>query len=122
MRSGKGLTLNSIFRIGLALGLFLLPALPAEAEYLPDADRELCEARVSKRLDRLNVDHSDIRGIFFDAQRDAGGKHNRVVRILAWVNLHSCEGYVIVKLSPLCNVRQVYGRGECNMGGAVKPW
>ncbi len=108
--------MNSTFKIGLAPALVLLPALLAKAA------QTCCEARVSERLDRLNVDHSDIRGIFFDAQRDAGGKHNRVVRILAWVNLHSCEGYVIVKLSPLCNVRQVYGRGECTLGGAVKPW
>ena len=113
--SGKGLTLNALLRIGLALGLLLLPALPAEAA------RKYCEAQVSERLDLLKVDPSDIREITYDAQT-TGEKNRRIYRILAWVGLHSCKGYVIVDLSKQCTVREVYGRGECNLGGAVKPW
>ncbi len=59
--AGKGLTLNALLRIGLALGLLLLPALPAEAA------RKYCEAQVSERLDLLKVDPSDIREITYDA-------------------------------------------------------
>ncbi len=114
-RSGKGLTLNSILKISFALGLLLLPALPAEAA------RKYCEAQVSERLDLLKVDPSDIRGITYDAQT-TGEKNRRIYRILAWVGLHSCKGSVIVDLSKRCTVREVYGRGECNLGGAVKPW
>ncbi len=113
--SGKGLTLNALLRIGLALGLLLLPALPAEAA------RKYCEAQVSERLDLLKVDPSDIREITYDAQT-TGEKNRRIYRILAWVGLNSCKGYVIVDLSKQCTVREVYGRGECNLGGAVKPW
>ena len=114
LRSGKGLTLNSLLRTGLALGLFLLPALPAEAA------RKYCEAQVSERLDPLNVGPSEISGIDYDIQRT--GSRNKSNRILAWVSLHSCNGYVIVDLSRNCTVRQVYGRDECKLGGAVQPW
>ena len=113
----KGLTLNSIIRIGLALGLFLLPALPAEAV----GARKFCEAEVQERLDLLKLDPSDIREITYDAQY-SGRDNRRLVRLLAWVGLHSCKGYVIVDLTRHCTVREVYGRGECNLGGAVKPW
>jgi hypothetical protein len=106
--------LNSLLRTGLALGLFLLPALPAEAA------RKYCEAQVSERLDPLNVGPSEISGIDYDIQRT--GSRNKSNRILAWVSLHSCNGYVIVDLSRICTVRQVYGRDECNLGGAVQPW
>ena len=65
---------------------------------------------------------SDIRGISYDAQRSRGRNSDRVLSILAWISLHSCQGYVIVDLTPQCRVRQVYGRGACNLGGAVKTW
>jgi hypothetical protein len=113
---GKGLTLNSILRIGLALGLFLLPVLPAEAT----GAWKHCEAEVRERLDHLKVSPADISGINYEKQRT--GSRNKSNRILAWVSLHSCKGYVIVDLSKHCTVREVYGRGECNLGGAVKPW
>ena len=45
---------------------------------------------------------------------------DRVVRILAWVSLQSCKGYLIVDLSPQCWIRQVYGRGECELGGETR--
>ncbi len=55
--------MNSTFKIGLAPALVLLPALLAEAA------QTCCEARVSERLDRLNVSPSDIRRVFYEAQR-----------------------------------------------------
>ncbi len=108
--------INSNIGIGLALALVLLAAHPAEAA------QTYCEARVSERLDRLNVDPSDIRSIFYDAQRHTNRDNERVVRILAWVRLHSCRGSLVIDLSRHCTVRQVYGRGECDLGGAVKTW
>ncbi len=108
--------MNSTLRIGLALALVLLPALPAEAA------QTYCEARVSERLDRLNVSPSDIRGIFYEAQRHIGRNNDRVVGILAWVSLRSCRGYLVIDMSRHCTVRQVYGRGACDLGGAVETW
>ena len=108
--------MNSALRIGLALALVLLAVLPAEAA------RTYCKATVSERLDRLNVDPSDIRGIYYDVQRQSSRNNDRVVGILAWVSLYSCKGYLVVDLSRHCTVRQVYGRGECNLDGAVETW
>ena len=56
--SGQGLTLNTILRIGLALGIFLLPALPAEAA----GARKFCEAEVRERLDLLKLDPGSVAG------------------------------------------------------------
>ena len=108
--------MKSTLGIGLVLALFLLPALPAGAA------RKYCETQVRESLDRLDVAASDIHNITYEAQRHPGRNNDRVTRVLAWVSLNSCKGYVIVELSPHCTVRQVYGRGECTLGGAVKPW
>ncbi len=108
--------MKSTLGIGLALTLVLLPAPPAGAA------RKYCETQVSESLDRLDVAASDIHDIFDEAQRHAGRNSDRVTRVLAWVTLNSCTGYVIVEWSPHCTVRQVYGRGECMLDGAVKPW
>ena len=95
---------KSVVTLGLALAI--LSSTPAEAA------RAYCEGTVAERLDRLNVDRSDVRGIFYDAQR--GGRDNdHVVRILAWVSLQSCKGHLVIELDRHCRVRQVYGRGEC---------
>ncbi len=62
--SEKSLTMKTILRIGLALGVFLLPALPTEAV----GAQKFCEAEVRERLDLLKLDPSDIREITYDAQ------------------------------------------------------
>ncbi len=108
--------MHASLKFGMALALGLFAVLPAKAA------PSYCKATVSERLDRLNVDPSDIRSIFYDLQRQSSRNNDRVVRILAWVSLHSCKGYVIVDLSRYCTVREVYGRGECTLGGTVKPW
>ncbi len=106
--------MKSAVMAGLALGI--LTATPAGAA------REPCEARVVERLDRLNVERSDIRGIIYEVQRRTRGDEERAVGILAWVSLKSCKGYVVIDLSLRCHVRQVYGRSECDLGGALETW
>ena len=108
--------MKSALKVGVALALVLLSALPAEAA------QTYCEATVSERLGRLNVDPSDIREIYYEAQRHIGRNVDRVVGILAWVSLRSCRGNLVIDMSRHCTVRQVYGRGECDLGGAVETW
>ncbi len=108
--------MNAILRTGLTLALVLSAVAPAEAA------RTYCEASVMQRLDSLNVSPADIRGISYDAIRNRGRNSDRLLNILAWVSLESCRGYVIVDLSPQCRVRQVYGRGACDLGGTVETW
>ena len=106
--------MKSAVMASLALGI--LTATPAGAA------REPCEATVVERLDRLNVERSDIRGVYYDVQRRTSGDNDRVVGILAWVSLKSCRGYLVIDLSVRCRVRQVYGRGGCDLGGALETW
>ncbi len=108
--------MNAILGSGLALALVLSAVGPAEAA------RTYCEANVMERLENLNVSPADISGISYDAIRHRGRNSDRLLNILAWVSLESCRGYVIVDLSPQCRVRQVYGRGACDLGGTVETW
>ena len=108
--------MKSALKVGVALALVLLSAMSAEAA------QTYCEATVSARLGRLNVDPADIRGIFYDVQRQGGRDNDRVRRILAWVSLQSCKGRLVIEMDRHCRVRQVYGRGACDLGGAVETW
>ena len=81
-----------------------------------------CEATVTERLDRLNVEPSDVRSISCMKDIRGGRDGGRVVGITAWVSLRSCEGSVVIDMSRHGRVRQVYGRGACDLGGAVKVW
>ncbi len=106
--------MRSVVMIGFALALTM--GAPAEAA------GKYCEATVAERLDRLNVEPSDIRGISYAPIRGGGRDHSRVVGILAWVRLQSCRGSVVIDMSRHCRIRQVYGRGECDLGGAIDTW
>ncbi len=106
--------IKSVVTLGLALAV--LSSTPSEAGLA------YCERTVTERLDRLNVDRSDVRGISYHAQRAGGRESDRVVRILAWVSLQSCKGNLVIDMDRHCRVRQVYGRGECSLGGAVETW
>ncbi len=99
---------------GLAWGLAV--------HWASEAARAYCERTVTERLDRLNVDRSDVRAISYRAQRSGGRENDKVVRILAWVSLQFCKGNLVIDLDPHCRFRQVYGRGECSLGGAVRTW
>ncbi len=94
----------------IGLGLSLMISAPA------DAARSPCEATVAERLDDLNVDPSDIRKIHYLAVRGVreGGQ---LIGFEAWVSLHSCKGNLVINLSKRCRIRDVYGRGECELGG-----
>ncbi len=106
--------MRSVVMIGFALALTM--GAPAEAA------RKYCEATVAERLDRLNVEPSDIRGISYAPILSGGRNGGRVVGILAWVSLQSCRGGVVIDMTRHCQVRQVYGRGECDLGGAIDTW
>ncbi len=106
--------MRSVVMIGFALAL----TIGASAE----AARKYCEATVAERLERLNVEPSDIRGISYALEYGGGRDGGRVVGILAWVSLQSCRGSVVIDMSRHCQVRQVYGRGACDLGGAIDTW
>jgi hypothetical protein len=101
--------------IGLALGLMILAP--------GDAAGNHCQAQVIEYLDLLKVEPSDIRGIMYVAA--LGGERSddrREARDMAWVELRSCQGSVIVGMTRSGRVHQVFGRGDCDLGGAIKTW
>ena len=87
----------------IALGL---TAMPAKAEHN-------CRPTVTERLNRLKVDSADVRKIDWVEIVKSKGDDDYVERIDAWVSLRSCEGHVVMEMTPHCFVRQIYGRGEC---------
>ncbi len=108
--------MNSSVKIGLALGVFLLPALPAEAAPIH------CAAQVDERLDHLGVSPSNIRDIYYEAQHHLSRKTDRRAGFLAWLSLHSCLDYLVIDMSRHCTFRQVYGLRGCDLDGAVDTW
>ena len=106
--------MKPVVMIGFALALTM--GAPAEAA------RKYCEATVAERLDSLNVEPSDIRGISYVPDRSRNSDDGRVVGIVAWVSLRSCRGSLVIDMSRHCRIRQVYGRGACDLGGAIDVW
>ena len=92
-----------VLTAAVALGLTAMPA---------KADRH-CEPTATERLNRLNVDPADVRKIVWVEIHKGMGGDVVVERIDAWVSLYSCEGHVIIEITPWCYVRQIWGKGEC---------
>ena len=109
----RAITLATTFITAAAIGLALavLSSTPSEAA------RAYCERTVAERLDRLNVDRSDVRLIYYELQRQFRGDNDRVVGILAWVSLRSCKGNLVINMDRYCRVRQVYTSYECEVPG-----
>ena len=72
---------------------------------------------MAERLDHLNVDPSDIRKIDYVPVRRFSRENTQLIGFEAWVSLQSCKGNLVINLSKRCRIRDVYGRGECKLGG-----
>ncbi len=81
-----------------------------------------CKATATERLNRLNVEPSDIRKISCIEVHSGDRDGDEVAGVSAWVSLRSCTGKIVIDMARHGRVRQVYGRGECNLGGAVETW
>ena len=100
----------ALIAINAGLGTIAAPA---------EATGSSCVAAVTERLDRLNVAPSDVRKI--SCMKEFGGHDNaKVVGIKAWVSLQSCKGNLVFDMSRHGRIRHVFGRGACDLGGAVK--
>ncbi len=108
--------MKSALKAGVALALVLLSAMSAEAT------QHECQEMVAQRLDRLDVDAADIRKINYIPIYRYTREDEHLIGFEAWVGLHSCRGSLVIDMSLTCRVRQVYGRGTCDLGGAVETW
>ncbi len=100
---------GALIAVNAGLGTIAAPA---------EASGSSCVATVTERLDRLNVAPSDVTKI--SCVKEIGGRDgSRVVGITAWVSLQSCKGNLVFNMSRHGRIRDVYGRGACDLGGAV---
>ena len=100
----------ALIAVSVAIGTIAVPA---------EAAGSSCVATVTERLNRLNVAPSDVTEI--SCVKDVGGRDgDRVLGITAWVSLQSCTGNLVFNMSRHGRIREVYGRGACDAGGAVK--
>jgi hypothetical protein len=101
---------GALIAVNAAIGTIAGPA---------EAAGSSCVATVTERLERLNVAPSDVTEI--SCVKEIGGRDgSRVVGITAWVSLQSCKGNLVFNMSRHGRIRDVYGRGTCDLGGAVK--
>ncbi len=100
----------ALIAINATIGTIAAPA---------EAAGSSCVATVTERLNRLNVAPSDVTKI--SCVKEIGGKDgSRVVGITAWVSLQSCKGNLVFNMSRNGRIRDVYGRGACDLDGTVK--
>ncbi len=101
---------GALIAVNAAIGTIAAPA---------EAAGSSCVATVTERLNRLNVAPSDVTKI--SCVKEIGGRDGgRVTGITAWVSLQSCQGNLVFNMSRHGRIRDVYGRGACDLGGAVK--
>ncbi len=93
----------------LAIVLAALLASPALAAGDP------CEAEVSERIARMNIDPGDVRSISVAARVRSRRGGSSVSGYDAWVSLESCRGSIVMRLSRQCRIEDVYGKGDCKV-------
>lgn len=100
-----------------SIGLWAIAvALAAPADAAGRRDR--CEPAVNGEIERLRVDTGDIGGISYQVRTHETNRGNtRTDRILAWVDLKSCTGKLVIELSPNCRVKQAYTTFACSVPG-----
>ena len=95
----------------LAAAMALSATLPAHA-----ADNHPCTTAVTRHLDSLGIDRSDVTGI--DMVTTLAVPEMGTIRELqAWASFRSCAGSLVVKLAKSCRVKEEYTRGGCRFDG-----
>ncbi len=101
----------------VVLGAALAPLLGTFAHSAGAYGGGRCEQAVIDRLERLNVDMSDVGDIIYTPRIKTSRDDSRVVGIYAWVNFHSCKGSLVMQMTTRCRVTVAFTRGECRMPG-----
>jgi len=110
MRLSKPLRAAATAALLLAAGL---AAEPAEA-----ADSTRCIDKVSKHLKGLPLAPGDVKSIRIIEQVNiANDLGPEIFGVDAWVRLNSCDGWLVINMTPACFVKQTYTRGDCRVEG-----
>lgn len=75
-----------------------------------------CESQIDRTLREKGIAQEDVESIR-TARRPGGSKGANIHRVDAWIKLKSCSGgYLMITMTRMCVVQQVYTRGNCEMG------
>ena len=88
-----------------------IAALPAHA-----ADDHPCTTAVTRHLDSLGIDRSNVTGIDMITIL-AVPEMGNISELQAWASFRSCAGNLVVKLAKSCRVKEEYARGGCRFDG-----
>ena len=77
-----------------------------------------CSAVVDRTLASLGIDRSDIARIDYGSETSSG-EGAELVAIRAWVKLRSCDGRLVVDMTPNCRLVQTYTRRQCRVPGVA---
>ena len=78
----------------------------------------VCSAVVDRTLASLGVDRGDIARIDYGSETSSG-EGAELVAIRAWVRLKSCDGRLVVDMTPNCRLVQTYTRRQCRVPGVA---
>ena len=109
--SGKGRRSGFVALATLALMLATLMPPAVSAASGP------CQAAVSEHLERLGIKLADVRKVSLQARRQSTRNGGTVIGFDAWVDLKTCEGSLVLRMTRSCRVQQAYGRGACEIPG-----
>ena len=113
----KRWTLHSALCGGVAAVAVATGAAPALV-FAASGMADRCAAAVDGEIERLGLDDSRIAGIAYIRHSYSNSEDNsRVTKVLGWVDLADCQGYLVVDMTPRCRVRQVFTQGACAVPG-----
>ncbi len=78
--------------------------------------QEYCAPVVIKQLSQLGVGSDRVEEIIY-ANSMSGGENVEIVAVEAWVKLRSCNGQLVIVMTPGCRFIRNYTQKECRVQG-----
>jgi hypothetical protein len=74
-----------------------------------------CAGAAADAMAQLGITPAQIKRTVFIDVIEGTRNSTTVVGYEAWVDLNSCQGTVVAKMSLQCDVEEIYSRGECKI-------
>ena len=94
------------------IALVLAAGFPATAPAL--ADTGPCQSVAAERLESLGIAATEVKDISMIEILD-NPEFGSTSEWQAWAELQSCPGNVVIKLTPICRIKEAYTRGDCRV-------
>ena len=92
-------------------------ALPQNATAQNFSTKLPCGATVPDELSKLGIGQKDIRTSLTEADWEPGDDSDAFLGWFVWMELKSCTGRFVIRLSSLCVVQSLYTTGQCRIDG-----